>query len=186
MRILIVDSCAEYVKNLEQTVREACPNALIDVESDEDEACYLVERKEYSVVLTETKRNNFDGLRFARNVRERSPQTRVIFVTNDPSFAVPAFKTRAEFCKFPASFRGVFPFAAYLYRTFRPFQAKFCPMEYRKNAILFLKNNPRTPYSKKPPFTVPCSNFSARAQGVLSAVRAALDIKSSFAHPTQG
>ena len=95
MRILIVDSYAEYVKNLEKTVREACPNALVDVESDEDEACYLVERKEYSVVLTETKRNNFDGLRFARNVHECSPQTRVIFVTNDPSFAVPAFKTRA-------------------------------------------------------------------------------------------
>lgn len=41
------------------------------------------------------KRIDFNGLGFARSVHERSPQTRVIFVTNDPSFAVLAFKTRA-------------------------------------------------------------------------------------------
>ena len=59
------------------------------------EDIYLVERKEYSAVLTETKRKDSNGLCFARSVHERSPQTRVIFITNDPSFAVPAFKTRA-------------------------------------------------------------------------------------------
>ncbi|MBO5736685.1 MAG: response regulator [Clostridia bacterium] len=95
MRILIVDSSAEEAEKLAKIVRTAFPNALIDVEGEEEEACYLVERKEYSAVLTETKRKNFNGLRFARSVHERSPQTRVIFVTNDPSFAVPAFKTRA-------------------------------------------------------------------------------------------
>ena len=95
MRILIVDSNAECSKSLEETVRAAFPIAAVDIENDEEEACYLVERKEYSAVLTETKRIDFNGLRFARNVHERSPQTRVIFVTNDPSFAVSAFKTRA-------------------------------------------------------------------------------------------
>lgn len=95
MRILIVDSDAEYSRKLEKMVGLAFPNASIDIESDVEEACYLVERKEYSAVLTETKRIDFNGLHFARNVHERSPQTRVIFVTNDPSFAVPAFKTRA-------------------------------------------------------------------------------------------
>ena len=78
-----------------QIVCAAFPNAVVDVENDDEEACYLTERKEYSAVLTETKRKDFNGLRFARSVHERSPQTRVIFVTNDPSFAVPAFKTRA-------------------------------------------------------------------------------------------
>ena len=95
MRILIVDSDAEYAKKLEQTVSSAFPNAIVEIENDEEEACYLVERKEYSVVLTETKRASFDGLHFARSVHERSPQTRVIFATKDSSFAVPAFKTRA-------------------------------------------------------------------------------------------
>ena len=95
MKILIVDSNAEYSQQLEELVSAAFPNAVVEVETDEEEACYAVERKEYSAVLTETKRKDFNGLRFARNVHERSPQTRVIFVTNDPSFAVPAFKTRA-------------------------------------------------------------------------------------------
>lgn len=95
MRILIVDSNAESLQKLEQIVCSAFPNAVVDIENDEEEACYLVERKEYSAVLTETKRIDFNGLRFARSVHDRSPQTRVIFVTNDPSFAVPAFKTRA-------------------------------------------------------------------------------------------
>lgn len=95
MRILVVDSDAENSKKLQEIVSATFPNALIDVECDEQEACYLAERIEYSAVLTETKRKNFDGLSFARSVHERSPQTRVIFVTGDSSFAVPAFKTRA-------------------------------------------------------------------------------------------
>lgn len=95
MRILIVEPNAENLQKLLQVTQTAFPNALIDVEGDEEEACYLVERKEYSAVLTEVKGKNFDGLRFARSVHDRAPQTRVIFVTKDPSFAVPAFKTRA-------------------------------------------------------------------------------------------
>lgn len=95
MRILIVDSMAKCSSALDKMIHEAFPNAIVEIESDEEDACYLVERKEYDVVLTETKRTNFNGLRFARSVHERSPQTRVIFVTSDPSFAVPAFKTRA-------------------------------------------------------------------------------------------
>lgn len=95
MRILIVDTDAECSRKLAQIVCTAFPNAIIDVEANEDEACYLVERKEYSAVLTETKRADFNGLHFARSVHERSPQTRVIFITDNPSFAVPAFKTRA-------------------------------------------------------------------------------------------
>ena len=95
MRILVVDSDAENSQKLQEIVRATFPNAFIDVENDEEEACYLTERIEYSAVLTETKRKNFDGLSFARSVHERSPQTRVIFVTGDSSFAVPAFKTRA-------------------------------------------------------------------------------------------
>jgi two-component SAPR family response regulator len=95
MRILVVDSDLENLQKLKEMVASAFPNALIDTEKDEEEACYLAERVEYSVVLTETKRINYDGLNFARSVHERSPQTRVIFVTHDSSFAVPAFKTRA-------------------------------------------------------------------------------------------
>lgn len=95
MRILVVDSNADNAQALKQVLCTAFPNAVIDVETDEQEACYLAERVEYSAVLTETNRIDFNGLCFARSVHERSPQTRVIFVTNDPSFAVPAFKTRA-------------------------------------------------------------------------------------------
>ena len=95
MRILIVDTDAKSLVDLEKLVASTFPNAIIDVEDNEDEACYLVERKEYTVVLPETKRIDFNGLHFARSVHERSPQTRVVFITNNSNFAVPAFKTRA-------------------------------------------------------------------------------------------
>ena len=95
MRILVVDSDMKNAQQLKQVVCTTFPNALVDLENDEQEACYSAERVEYSAILTETNRIDFNGLRFARNVHERSPQTRVIFVTNDSSFAVPAFKTRA-------------------------------------------------------------------------------------------
>lgn len=46
-------------------------------------------------MLSETIENNFDGLKIARQIHDISPQTKVIFVTKKPEFAVMAFKTRA-------------------------------------------------------------------------------------------
>lgn len=95
MRVLIVNTNAEYVKKIKTLLLSLFENAIIDTEEDVEEGCYLVERKEYSVVLTETKYKKFDGLQFARAIHERSPQTKVVFITEDAAFAVPAFKTRA-------------------------------------------------------------------------------------------
>ena len=46
MKILVVDSNAENSQKLKQIVCTTFPNAIIDVENDEQEACYLAERIE--------------------------------------------------------------------------------------------------------------------------------------------
>lgn len=95
MKILIVDREQGKAKNLKSLVLTAFPNADVFIECDAEEACYLVERKEFSAVLTETKRGDYDGLKFARAVHDRAPNTRVVFITENAELAVPAFKTRA-------------------------------------------------------------------------------------------
>lgn len=54
MRILVVDSNLENLERLKKIILKAFPNAVVDVEQDEEDACYLAERIEYSAVLTET------------------------------------------------------------------------------------------------------------------------------------
>ena len=47
MRILVVDSNAENAQKLKQIVCTTFPNAIIDVENDEQEACYLADGSEF-------------------------------------------------------------------------------------------------------------------------------------------
>lgn len=95
MRVLVVDSNQKNAESLKKLVVSAFPDAEVITEADAEEGCYLAERKELSAVITEAERADFDGLAFARAVHDRSPQTKVIFITENAAHAVPAFKTRA-------------------------------------------------------------------------------------------
>ena len=46
MNILIVDTNAECAKKIEQVLCKTFPNVVVEIESNEEEACYLIERKE--------------------------------------------------------------------------------------------------------------------------------------------
>ncbi len=94
IRVLCVGA-AERLKELEKTVKKVFPDAAAETETDEENACYLAERRIYDAVLTDTKWKNGDGLKVARYVHDVVPQTKVIFVTDRSEFAVPAFRTRA-------------------------------------------------------------------------------------------
>lgn len=95
MKVLIVDSTKKNAEKTKELVEAVIADVDVTVESDVEEACYLAERREFAVVITEADKNNFKGLALARAIHERSPQTKVIFITDDAAFAVPAFKTRA-------------------------------------------------------------------------------------------
>jgi two-component SAPR family response regulator len=95
MKILVVDANLKLTEKLKELVLSAIPSADVDMETDLEEACYLAERKDYSLIITGAEKDGFDGLKFARLIHDRAPQTKVIFITLDAVFAVPAFKTRA-------------------------------------------------------------------------------------------
>lgn len=96
MRVLVVDGELKLTEKLKELVLSAIPSAQVDMQTDLEEACYQAERKEYSLIISGVKKGGFDGIKFARSVHERSPQTKVVFITPDAVFALPAFKTRAS------------------------------------------------------------------------------------------
>lgn len=95
MKVLCVDGNTERLNSLVQIVKKAFPLATTDAETDGDNACYLAERRGYDAVLTETKWAGGDGLKVARYIHDVSPKTKVIFVTRQEKYALPAFPTRA-------------------------------------------------------------------------------------------
>ena len=95
MKFLVVDNTQKNAEQIKNLILSTIENAVVDIEVEIEEGCYAVERKEYSAVITETKRVGFDGLEFARMVHDRAPNTKVIFITEHKDYAVSAFKTRA-------------------------------------------------------------------------------------------
>lgn len=95
MKVLCIDGNRERLNALKQQVERAFPFATVDAESDGENACYLAERRGYDAVLTETQWSNGNGLKVARYIHDTSPSTKVIFVTEQEKYALPAFQTRA-------------------------------------------------------------------------------------------
>lgn len=96
IRFLCIDGDRERLDKLARTLKGLYPSAVVETETDGENACCLAQKKEYDAVFTETRWKGGDGLRIARSVHDVSPQTKVVFLTRDASFAVPAFKTRAS------------------------------------------------------------------------------------------
>lgn len=95
MRVLCVDGDTERLNSLVQLVKKTFPLATADAESNGDNACYLAERRGYDAVLTETQWADGDGIKIARYIHDVSPQTKVIFITEQDKYALLAFQARA-------------------------------------------------------------------------------------------
>lgn len=94
-KILCIGDNIERLEKEKALVNKVLPFADVKVLTDEQDIIYEIDRKEYLAVLSETEGDNFDGLKIARKIHEISPQTKVIFITEKPEYAVGAFKTRA-------------------------------------------------------------------------------------------
>lgn len=94
MKILCVDADKKEATKMAQLVQKAV-SCSADIETDGEKAGYLAERRDYDIIITVPKRDSFDGLKLARYIHDTAPQTKVIFITDTPEYAVPAFKTRA-------------------------------------------------------------------------------------------
>lgn len=94
-KVLCIGENIEKLKKVKGLVNKVLPFADVEILTNEEDIIYEVDRKEYLVILSETKEKNFDGLKIARKIHNISPQTKVIFVTEKTEYAVLAFKTRA-------------------------------------------------------------------------------------------
>lgn len=94
MKVLCADGDEREAAKAARLVQKAFACA-VDTETDGECAAYLAERRDYDALLTVPRRGDFDGLKLARYVHDVAPRTKVIFITETPVYAVPAFKTRA-------------------------------------------------------------------------------------------
>lgn len=94
-KILCIGKNIQKLEKVKALVKKVLPFAMVEILTNEQDILYEVDRKEYLAVLSETKENDFDGLTIARKIHEISSQTKVIFITKNSEYAVPAFKTRA-------------------------------------------------------------------------------------------
>ena len=95
IKILCIGENISILDKVKALVNKVLPFANVGILTDEQEIIYEVDRKDYLAVLSETKSDNFDGLKIARKIHDISPSTKVIFVTDQAQYAVQAFKTRA-------------------------------------------------------------------------------------------
>ena len=96
IRIFCVGDNENKISEMKAQVESVLPFATVELSTNYEDICYEIDRKDFTLVLTETKTQNFDGLKLARFIHDTSPQTKVIFVTENKDYAVPAFKTRAS------------------------------------------------------------------------------------------
>lgn len=95
IKILCIGENSTATEKVKALVNKVLPFADVKILTEEQDIVYEIDRKDYSVVLSETEGKNFDGLKIARKIHDISPSTKVIFVTDKAQYAVPAFKTRA-------------------------------------------------------------------------------------------
>lgn len=94
-KILCIGKNTQRLEKVKALVNKVLPFADVKILLDEQDIVYEIERKDYLAVLTETQEDGFGGLKIAREIHDISPETKVIFVTQNAECAVPAFKTRA-------------------------------------------------------------------------------------------
>lgn len=96
MKILCLSDDKGTLAELVALSREAMPDAKITEAGDSETALYGVSRTAYDAVIMEAEWNSLDGMRLARDIHDLSPTSKIVFVTPEKKYALPAYKTRAS------------------------------------------------------------------------------------------
>lgn len=97
MIIFVIDDEIQILHRLEQEIREVIQDAEIYTFISACSALDLIDEKEIipAIVFSDIEMPEIDGLEFAKELRKYSIDTRVIFVTEYPSYTLDAFKVKA-------------------------------------------------------------------------------------------
>ncbi len=108
MRSLIVDDSMLAAASLAKVVEQADPKGSCRVVNSAAEALDVCETDPIDVAFLDIEMPGVNGLVLAQRMRERLPETNVVFVTGYPGYALDAWKTQASsFLVKPASEQDV-------------------------------------------------------------------------------
>lgn len=91
MRILIVDDEKIVLEDSADVVRAVCPDAEIICAQKSSKAIGIIEEKHIDIALLDIEMPQTNGLALAKLIREKDPQTNIIFVTAYTKYALDAF-----------------------------------------------------------------------------------------------
>lgn len=96
MRTLVVDDSRLAAASLARVMRRVDPTGTCEMVYTPAEALDACEKKHVDVVFLDIEMPGVNGLDVARRLRQRAPETNVVFVTGYPEYALDAWKTHAS------------------------------------------------------------------------------------------
>lgn len=98
MLIFAIDDEPKILRDTEQAIREAVPEAKLMCFALADDALAAIRDKRLcpDIVFSDIEMPGLSGLDFAVALKTASPDTRVVFVTDIPKYALDAFRVRAQ------------------------------------------------------------------------------------------
>ena len=98
MLIFAIDDEPKILRDTEQTIREAVPEAELMCFALAADALAAIRDKRLrpDIVFSDIEMPGLSGLEFAVALKTVSPDTRVVFVTDIPKYALDAFRVRAQ------------------------------------------------------------------------------------------
>lgn len=98
MLIYVIDDERIILNESGETIRAAAPDAEVEAFSHSTAALQVItERGERpDIIFTDIEMPGLGGLEFAAQVKRISPQTRLVFVTGYPQYALEAFRLHAQ------------------------------------------------------------------------------------------
>ena len=91
MKMLIVDDEPAAIRSLERVIKKVLPDAEVISTDVAEDAIPLVRENEISVAFLDVEMPDLDGLTLAKEVKNISPVTNVVFVTAYSKYAMEAF-----------------------------------------------------------------------------------------------
>lgn len=116
MRFLVVDDEPYALKDLEEALREARPDALLSSFTSPSQALKYAKIEKVDVAFLDIELGSMNGLVLAKNLKDILPEIYIIFVTSYEKYAVGAFRLHATgYLMKPATVEDIIRELTFLY-----------------------------------------------------------------------
>ena len=96
MRILVLDDEPVILQGMQQTIRNAIPDAEIIPFAFSEKALAWCRENRVDIVFLDIEMPELSGMQLAKELRKLYPEINIIFTTSYPEYAVEAYELRAS------------------------------------------------------------------------------------------